>query len=290
MSSLPPPSCCAGLRPTLLQGWREGLPLHSSPFREMAARSGATPQELLRTCAQLQRDGALQPIHARWGEALPRERWRLFFESGVEPGALAALPGCLRIERCAEAGDPPWLWAELEGLDEAALQAQLRGLPGAPRARLRLAATPGEERTGPCADPQLAACLEQGLPLCAKPYAACARRLGRSERGLLAALLNWQRAGELQGLVLTPAPPRSPRPGWIALWQQAPAAQALHGLHDLPGLERLVRRQPGSDWPWALSAVFSGTALPAQLPPGARCLRLRIQQPREAALFFQGPG
>lgn len=286
MPSLPPPSCCAGLRPTLLQGWREGLPLHSSPFREMAARSGATPQELLRTCAQLQRDGALQPIHARWGEALPRERWRLFFESDADAEAVAALPGCVQIERCAEAGDPSWLWAELEGLDEAALQAQLHSLPHAPSARLRLAASQGEG-AGPCADPQLAACLERGLPLCANPYAACARRLGRSERGLLAALLNWQRAGELQGLVLTPAPPRSPRPGWIALWQRAPALQAVQAL---PALERLVIRPPHSDWPWALSAVLSGAARPAQLPAGARCLRLRIQQPREAALLFQGPG
>lgn len=283
-----PPSCCAGLRPTLLQGWRQGLPLHPSPFREMAARSGATPQELLRTCAQLQRDGALQPIHARWGEALPRERWRLFFGIADEAlaGALVALPGCVRIERCTAEGDPPWLWAELEALDGEALQAQLNRLPALPAARLRLAAAAGVA-AGPCGDPQLAACLEQGLPLCANPYAACARRLGRSERGLLAALLNWQRAGELQGLVLAPAPPRGPRPGWIALWQQAPALEALR---ELPGLERLVPVPPHGDWPWPLSAVLSGAALPAQLPAGARCMHLHIQQPREAALLFQGPG
>lgn len=288
MPSATPPSCCAGLRPILLQGWRQGLPLHPSPFREMAARSGATPQELLRTCAQLQRDGALQPIHARWGEALPRERWRLFFDGADEAlaGALAALPGCLRIERCAAEGDPRWLWAELEALDGAALQAQLNRLPALPAARLRLAAA-ASAAAGPCGDPQLAACLEQGLPLCANPFAACARRLGRSERGLLASLLNWQRAGELQGLVLTPVPPRGARPGWIALWQQAPA---LPAPHELPGLERLLPAPARGDWPWDLSAVLSGGARPAQLPAGARCLRLHIQQPREAALLFQGPG
>ena len=52
------PSCCAGLRQSLLQGWRQGVPLHPSPFRQMAARAGATPHELLRTCAALQREGA----------------------------------------------------------------------------------------------------------------------------------------------------------------------------------------------------------------------------------------
>ncbi len=285
-----PPSCCAGLRPTLLQGWRQGLPLHPSPFRQMAARAGATPHELLRTCAALQREGALQPIHARWGAALPRERWRLFFAIGSEALArrLAALPGCTRIERCAdEVEAPPWLWAELEVLDEAALQQQLAQLAVGPTARLRVAVARTHEagpRGGPCADPQLAACLEQGLPLCAKPYAACARRLGRSERGLLACLLGWQRAGALQGLVLSPAPPLAPRSGWVALWEQAPEAAALANLS---GVERQISGTPG--WPWALSLVFSSAALPP-LPPGALCLRLRIQQPRDDALLFQGPG
>lgn len=43
-------SCCASLRQTLLQGWQQTFPLHSSPFRQMAARSGATPRELLSLC------------------------------------------------------------------------------------------------------------------------------------------------------------------------------------------------------------------------------------------------
>lgn len=289
MHPLQPPSCCAGLRPTLINGWRQGLPLHTSPFVEMAARCGATPRELLRTCAQLQRDGALQPLQARWGEALPRERWRLFFDRANEAlvHAIARLPGCARIERCTGESDPTWLWADMETLDAASLRTQLGSLLTQPQACMRLRS--GEApASGPSCDPQLAALLEKGLPLSAKPYSACARQLGRTERSLLATLMNWVRASELQGLVLAPAPPREPRQGWIALWQHA---TALVEAQSLPGLERLWLRPPEhGDWPWALSAVLGGATPPARLPGDARCLRVRIQQPREAALLFQGAG
>ncbi|MGQ3095241.1 MAG: hypothetical protein ACT6RP_17455, partial [Roseateles sp.] len=89
-------SCCAGLRQTLLQGWQQDFPLHASPFRQMAARSGATPRELLRLCQQLHRSGALQVIRPCWGEGLLRQRWRLAFDAGAMgaqlSAALAALP------------------------------------------------------------------------------------------------------------------------------------------------------------------------------------------------------
>lgn len=278
------PSCCAGLRPTLLQGWRQGLPLHSSPFREMAASSGTTPRELIRTCAELQQNGSLQPIHALWGDALQRVRCRLFFHCADEAliDALVALPGCLRIERCFAEGDPPWLWAEMETLSDVALQIQLNRLPALPTAKLRLSVAP-DAAAGPCNDSQLAAYLELGLPLCANPYVACARSFGRSERSLLITLMKWRRAGELKGMVLTPAPSRGVRAGWIALWHQMPA------LRKHPGLERLIRAPQGADWPWPMSAVITSASLPAYLPAGSRCLRLHVQQARESALLFQTP-
>lgn len=57
--SSPHASCCASLRQTLLQGWQQSFPLHASPFRQMAARSGATPRELLGVCQELHRNGTL---------------------------------------------------------------------------------------------------------------------------------------------------------------------------------------------------------------------------------------
>lgn len=284
-------SCCAGLRPTLTQGWRQGLPLAPSPFRHMAAHSGSTQQELLRACAELVARGALQPIHAHWGPALGTERWRLFFEQddAALVAALTALPGCLRLERCADDAGPGWLWAELETLDETALTAQVTGLPTAPAARLRVppeapVSAANDAADGPRADLALAARLEAGLPLCAHPFADCARQLGRSERCVLGRLLRWQQRGELHGLVLTPPPARQPRPGWIALWRQPPGALDTHGAD-------LVRDCPTPSrhgWPWALTLVTAGLTPPPGLA-GAQCLRVQVLEPREQALFFQAP-
>ncbi|MFN3861512.1 MAG: hypothetical protein ACK4R2_08575 [Roseateles sp.] len=296
----PPPSCCAGLRQTLLHGWQQDFPLHPSPFRQMAARSGATPRELLGLCLSLQRSGALQPIRARWGEALQRGRWRLAFEAGADDArlaaALAALPGCDRIERGAPDHGLPTVWAELEALDEAALQRQLSRLPLPPAARLAL---PAPAQALACDDPALAACLEQGLPLCAKPYADCARRLGCSEQRVLASLNAWRRRGQLACLALKPTPTAVAQPGLLALWRTLEL--------NAPLLERLQARRldhvitaPGTPaWPWRLALVLHATpTLAAEqlreliatlgLPAPAHAQPLRIEQPRDQALLFSG--
>lgn len=306
---LPPPSCCAGLQQTLLQGWRDDFPLHPSPFRQMAVRSGATPRELLDACAGLQRKGSLQAIRVRWGAALQRERWRLGFQTGTDPAALdaavsalAALPGCLRIEEAETSAAMPRIWAELEVLDGEALAQQLARLPLRAAVSLRLSA--GRAcGGGPRDDPQLAACLERGLPLCANPYARCARQLDRSERQLLAELHGWQRAGQLESLVLRPPPPAGAQTGQIALWQAPTLAPGvLERLRALVGIERLISAPPSPNWPWGLMLVSRATA-----PLAAQQLRLRlaevglrqvpdstaslrIRQVRNAALLFSAQG
>jgi DNA-binding Lrp family transcriptional regulator len=292
-----PPSCCAGLRQTLIQGWQQDFPLHPSPFRQMAARSGATPRELLSTCRELTRSGALQPIRARWGATLQRQRWRLAFDAA--PGlaaALAALPGCFHIEHAEPGDDLPTLWAEIEALDEAALHRQLARLPLAPRARLRL---PLAATLLGCDDPRLAACVEQGLQLCSKPFAECARQLGCSEHHVLSSLSAWRRSGQLEGLVLKPPPTPVPQPGLLALWQRLdPPDELLARLREQRSIARVIHG-PGTDaWPWRLSVVLRATpqlgAEPwreqlaaaglAAMPDSS--LRLRIEQPRDQALLF----
>lgn len=292
-----PPSCCAGLRQTLIQGWQQDFPLHPSPFRQMAARSGATPRELLSTCRELSRSGALQPIRVRWGATLRREHWRLAFDA--PPGfaaALAALPGCFRIE-CAPAGEGlPTAWAEIEALDEAALRHQLARLALAPRARLRL---PSPQTTLRCDDPQLAACMERGLPVCSKPFAECARQLGCSEHHVLSSLSSWRRHGQLEGLVLKPPPTPVPQPGTLALWRRIEPSEALLlQLREQRGVDRVIAG-PGSDeWPWQLSVVLRATPQLGAEPWRERLAAaglaaapdssqsLRIEQPRDQALLF----
>lgn len=293
-------SCCASLRQTLLQGWQQSFPLHSSPFRQMAASSGATPRELLALCQDLHRRGALQPVLPAWGEGLQRERWRLAFGTGRDDAALAAalaaLPGCFHLERATDAQPGlPALWAELDVLDGDALAAQLARLPEPPRARLSLlGATPGGQV---CDDLSTASALEQGLILCSRPYADCARRLGFSESRLLARLQGWRRSGLLAGLSLKPPPTRVPQPGLLALWHEPATPQSLQRLQDHPGVARIHTAPGDADWPWRLSLVLHAapqlaldqlreTTAHAGLRAPDASLRLQIEQPRDQALLF----
>lgn len=292
-----PPSCCASLRQTLIQGWQQQFPLHPSPFRQMAARSGATPRELLSTCRELNRSGALQPIRARWGATLRRERWRLAFDAA--PGfssALAALPGCFRVERCEAVESLPTVWAEMEALDEPLLWRQLACLALQPRACLRL---PTSAATVCCDDPQLAACVEQGLQLCSKPFAECARQLGCSEHHVLSSLSSWRRRGQLEGLVLRPPPTKVPQLGILALWRRIePSTELLAKLRVQRGIDRVIEG-PGSDeWPWRLTVVLRATPQLGAEPWRDRLatagltaapdssVPLRIEEPRDQALLF----
>jgi len=296
-----PPSCCAGLRQTLIQGWQQDFPLHPSPFRQMAARSGATPRELLSTCRELNRSGALQPIRVRWGAALRRARWRLAFDAAPGlPAALAALPGCYRIERAETGADVPAVWTEIEALDEAALRRQLARLPVSPRARLRL---PSNDAALSCDDVRLAACMEQGLQLCSKPFAECAKRLGCSEHRVLSSLSAWRRSGQLECLVLKPPPTPVPQLGMLALWRRIePSADLLARLREHRSIDRVVEG-PGSEaWPWRLSVVLRATPQLGAQPWRERlaeaglaaapdvCVPLRTEQPRDQAMLFNTEG
>ncbi|MFG6456225.1 hypothetical protein [Roseateles sp. BYS96W] len=293
-----PPSCCAGLRQTLIQGWQQDFPLHPSPFRQMAARSGATPRELLTTCRDLSRSGALQPIRPRWGAALRRARWRIAFDAPDSLAtALAALPGCFRIELADAPAGAPTLWAEIEALDEAMLQRQLARLPLAPCAWLRL---PSPGATLDCDDLHLAASMEKGLAVCSKPFAECARQLGRSEHRVLASLNAWRRNGQLECLVLKPPLAPVSQPGMLALWQRIdPPAHVLARLLDQPGIDRVITagEDATESWPWRLSIVLRTPQLGApswrerlvQAGVSAapdHCLPLRIKLPRDQPLLF----
>lgn len=297
-------SCCASLRQTLLQGWQQSFPLHSSPFRQMAARSGATPRELLSLCQDLHRRGALQRVLPAWGDALARARWRVAFAPAAGDAALAAalaaLPGCFHVERASEPSmGLPALWAEIEALDEAALETQLQRLPAAPVARLIVVPSPASAQ--PCDDFDTAQQLEQGLLLCSRPYAECARRLGCSESKLLARLQAWRRSGLLAGLSLRPPPTRVPQPGLLALWSDPVAPQSLARLHDHPGVERVTSAPGSAAWPWRLSLVLHAapqlaldqlreTAAHAGLRMPDASQRLLIEQPRDQALLFNTRG
>ena len=263
----------------------------------MAARSGATPRELLSACRELNRSGALQPIRVRWGTTLRRERWRLAFDAAAGfSSTLAALPGCFRIERCEAVENLPTVWAEIEALDEPELRRQLACLTLQPRAWLHL---PSSANAQCCDDPLLAACVERGLQVCARPFAECARQFGCSEHRVLSSLNSWRRNGQLEGLVLKPPPTTVPALGVLALWRRIqPSKELLDRLREQRGIDRVIEA-PGSEaWPWQLGVVLCATPQLGLKPWRERLaaaglavapdhsLALRIEEPRDQALLF----
>ena len=300
MSLTTTPSCCAGLQPTLLRGWQQGFPLHSSPFRQMADQCGATPLELLRKCVQLQDSGALAPIRPRWGKALQCERWRLGFDAGQQATswseALSRLPGCVRIEHVE--GQGTWLWAEIEARDEVQLQQQLARLPAPPDAQLCMPSA-GVSKLDAGNDLTLAAHLEGGLELCINPFSRCAKVLKRTERQILSTLYAWRHSGLLEALTLAPPPAQQPQSGVLAHWREVDLSTiSMARLQALSGLDRLVVASVNTHWPWRLSILMLGMSALAEQqltqrlrsiglhqPPDV-CDRVKVELPRNAALLF----
>lgn len=262
------PSVCAGLRQTLLHGYGRGFPLDPSPFQRLADATGATPRELLQQCRQLHDQALLEGLGVVWGEPLKRQRWRIGFAGAAAPAAwplAEACPGLIALEHWhdvpASVGAPlRWCWIEAHDAAQAEAQLQqLRELFGQREVhglKQRTAPDPcdcGDQ--APCADRELAEALEDGLPLCAHPYAALAERLGRTERELRNRLRRWQELGWLAGIGLLPRFALDHQPMQGLLLTEAPP----DGLSWPAGVE-LLRWPVTPTWPYAAELRWHGPA------------------------------
>ncbi len=279
MAALPPPksqaapapSCCAGLRPTLLNGWRDSFPLHPSPFHQVAGQCGSTWREVLQQCQRLQLSGSLQPLQVRWGRTLQRAHQRLGLrvEKAKHPNLLQALanePACVRWDHVIGGPqDQPTIWVDFMGRDmptlQHSIQRTLHGVPmlGTPiRWTLHQAEQPCDcgDLDGPCTDLALAQAVEAGLPLVAQPYRHLAERVDRTERRVLARLQAWQRQGSLQAMVLAGPWSLSPQSGSMAwLHGPSPDAATLAQLRAEIGVveAQSLRADDGQPSAWCLS-------------------------------------
>jgi len=285
---LAPAACAAAtLRHALLDRWQRDFPLVAEPYAQIAAVLGSDAASVLRTFADLRRDGAISRIGAVWGAGAGGAAMLCAF--ALPPGQLAEAAAIVSAEPGVNHNyerEHDWnLWFVATATDGAALGAcvdrlearlgrrALRlpmrrayridlgfGLDAPPVARDDVALdAPGEavaERDRP-----LAALLEEGLPLVERPYDAWADALQTSRTQLLATLARWQRAGTVRryGVIV--------RHHELGIVHNAMCVFALPddavdaagaALAACAGVTLCYRREPAPGWPYQLYCMVHG--------------------------------
>ncbi len=207
----------------LLNDWQRDFPLQSRPFDAIAAPLALDATALIERYRVLQEQGALSRIGGVFGAgaggaallcayAVPAERleavaaivsahpgvnnnyerehvWNLWFViTGCDAAAVARAVDALDADCGLRALRLPMQRAYRIDLGfDLRLPLAARGPVG------RAAAEPVQ-----LADRPLAACVERGLPLCERPFAAWGEACARSEAEVLAALQRWLARGTLR--------------------------------------------------------------------------------------------
>lgn len=221
------------LEQVLLNDWQRGFPLSSAPFAEVARQSGhgCTEAQVLATYRRLCRDGSVSRIGGVWGAgaggaamlcalAVPNERLQAVARQ------VNAIPG---VNHNYEREHRYNLWFVITGRDRLGVHEQVDVLDATTQLRtlrlpmvrpyridlgfdLRRTALPGhlplshQPRSAPpvptmpvaVQDEPLAALVEEGLPLLARPYDAWAEALGQPTVQIQQTLSRWLAHGTLR--------------------------------------------------------------------------------------------
>ncbi len=208
----------------LLNRWQHGFPLESRPFARIAQALGCDEGAAIAGFEAARADGSLSRIGGVWAAgaggaallvamAVPRERL------DAVAAQVDALPG---VNHNYEREHRFNLWFVITGPDALTLGVRLDALErdtGLATLRLPMqhvyridlgfdlrASTAAADvpraahRAAPVAEAErpLAALIEAGLPLIARPYAAWASQLGRPEADVLATIARWLERGTLR--------------------------------------------------------------------------------------------
>lgn len=210
----------------LLNDWQHHFPLVPAPFAQIARTLGLDEQGVIAAYRSALHSGALSRIGGVFGAgaggaallaamAVPAE------QLDAVAAIVSAHPG---VNHNYERENAFNLWFVMTGRDAAAVEQAMRGLEHAtalPALRLRmqrayridlgfdlrgqaavhdLHAATAAARCTPLADDEwaLAALVEEGLPLVARPFDEWARALGVAPEALLARLQRWLDAGTLR--------------------------------------------------------------------------------------------
>lgn len=270
----------------LLNDWQRGFPLQPQPFAALGARLGIAVPEVLARCSALQAHGVLGRIGGVFGAGAGGAALLCAFAvPAARLEAVAALvsaqPG---VNHNYEREHAFNLWFVITGADRAAVHAAVDALDAACGLRaLRLpmqrayridlgfdlrrplaARGPvGRARVEPVrpAERALAACVERGLPLVERPFAAWAEACVRTEAKVLDTLQRWLAQGTLRrfGVVV-----RHHEAGFVHNAMtvfDVPDAQADacgERLAVQPGVTLAYRRARDAGWPYNLYCMVHG--------------------------------
>lgn len=273
----------------LLNPWQHGFPLVRDPFAHLAQALDLREADVLKACERLQRAGAISRIGGVFAPgaggaallaamAVPHDRLQ------AVAATVSAHPG---VNHNYEREHHLNLWFVMTGRDALAVEAAMLALEqttGLPALRLRMqrayridlgfdlrhstAVRPMRATSEASAEPiaeadqALAALVEAGLSLTARPFDAWAEATGRPIEALLGTLQRWLDAGTLKrfGVVV-----RHHELGFAA------NAMTVFDVPDnlvdscgealarQPGVTLSYRRERAPQWPYNLYCMVHGT-------------------------------
>lgn len=275
------------LRRALLGGWQRDFPLVAAPFARIASALGSDEASVLREFERLQREGAVSRIGAAWGAGAGGAAMLCAF--AVPAARLLAVAARVSAEPGVNHNyerEHDWnLWFVVTGRDPATVGAvvdRLEADTGLPALRLRMQrayridlgfdlsadAMPATARAGVVrapavadADRPLAALLEGGLPLVARPYDAWAEVIERPRAALLSTLARWQREGTVRryGVIVRHHELGFAHNAMTVFDVPDAGVDALGAaLAGQPGVTLCYRRERVPGWPYNLYCMVHG--------------------------------
>ncbi len=273
----------------LLNGWQHDFPLVEQPFGAIAQALGLTEVAVLHTCQRLQDQGAISRIGGVFapsagGAALLAAMTVPADQMQAVAAQVSAHPGVNHNYAREHTFN---LWFVMTGRDAAAVQAAMQGLEqttGLSALCLRMerayridlgfdlrhstAPVPMREHKSHTvaalsgADESLAACVEQGLPITARPFDAWAQALHTTPEALLQRLRAWLQSGTLK------------RFGVVVRHHELGFSANAMTVFDVPdalvdtcgealarqtGVTLAYRRERAPQWPYNLYCMVHGT-------------------------------
>ncbi len=277
----------------LINDWQQHFPLCNEPFAELAARCGVATSQVLAEFKRMQENGSLGRIGGIWGSGAGGAALLCAF--AVPPQRMEAVAALVSahagVNHNYEREHAYNLWFVITGADreqvaagvsslEAACNLRALRLPMQRAYRINLGFDLLRPHTAGCAaragghetardaaravhsdDRALAALVEDGLPLIARPYAAWAQSLGCNETHIFAKLEQWLKQGTLRrfGVVV-----RHHELGFSAnamcVFDVADADVDAHAaiLSRQPGVTLCYRRARAPGWPYNLYCMLHG--------------------------------